>query len=183
MFETSLAKKTATGTTLWQQPILRQERELMTMAAERHWPFRVLGVAPVPKTALYHNNWWLVPISEDHSQIPARALERVQAIYEAGIRPKAFVIAHEAPSQLEAPTPGPQISKLEMWLRQGATYSGPIIKGVATVVTTVVLPLAVATVGAGLLLSLGLVAAVLSDPCLIAVTEDNVWIQIDYWMA
>ena len=37
--------------------------------------------------------------------------------------------------------------------------------------------------GAGLLVTLGLVSVALTDPCLIAITDDDVWIQIDYWLA
>jgi len=54
-------------------PLLEQERELMAVAAARHWPFRVLGVAPVPAQPVYYNQWWLVPVTQDTSLIPAIA--------------------------------------------------------------------------------------------------------------
>ena len=183
MFEQKgLARRTSRAARL-SAPVMQQERELASLGANRNWPFRVLGIAPVPTTAVYHNNWWLVPVAEDHSQIPARALERVRAIYEAGIRPKAFVIVHEAPAQLPAPANLPKVSRLDVWSRQMTQHTITAIKVVGTVIATVVVPLMLATLGAGLLLSLGLVGAVLTDPCLIVVTEDDVWIQIDYWMA
>lgn len=163
-------------------PVKTQEKRLLALADSKHWPFRVLGIAPVPETPLYAKDWWLVPIAEDHSQIPARALERVRAIYEAGIRPKAFVIAHEAPKQIAPLREAPLISPVEYWTKRVGEQSVTVLKTIGTVVA-VAAPIVLTVLGAGLLASLAIAGAVVTDPCLIAVTEDDVWIQVDYWMA
>lgn len=161
-------------------PVLAQEREIMALGKTNHWNFRVLGAAPVPDTAVYVNNWWLVPLAEDKSQIPARALERVRSLYAAGIRPKAFVIAHEAPKQIAPPPETPIVSPLAYWSQRAAHSSVAVLKGVGAVAAAVV-PLMVKAVGLSLLAGLTL-GTLLADPCLIAVTDDDVWIEIDSWM-
>jgi hypothetical protein len=113
--------------------------------------------------------------------IPARALERVQAIYAAGIRPKAFVIAHEAPAQLLAPADAPKVSRLTFLASQMAQHSISTVKVIGKV-TAVAIPIVVSGLGLLGLAALGLAAVALTDPCLILVTEDNVWIEIDYWL-
>jgi hypothetical protein len=157
-------------------PKHRQERELMALAREHRWNFGVLGAAPIPIQPVFYKDWWIVPIVEDRSQIPARTLERVQTIYQAGIRPKAFVILHEAPKQLLPPKDAPRISPIEFWAKEAARHSLTVLKVTGTVLTRVVLPVFVTVLG-------GLSSAILTDPVLIAVTEDNVWIAIDAWMA
>jgi hypothetical protein len=160
-------------------PVREQERELMGLGAYRHWSFEVVGVAPVPEAPVFHRDWWLVPLAQDHSPIPAFALERVQAIYEAGIRPKAFVVAHEARALLPAPANMPRISPLEFWGRQLAEHSATAVR-VLGAVLSVVIPAAVAILGTAVLV--GLETAIAIDPCLIAVTEDGVWIRVASWM-
>jgi hypothetical protein len=165
-------------------PIFPQERKLMEVATDHHWPFKVMGVAPVPERPVYHNvgenNWWLVPLTEDRSQIPAPALDRVRAIYEAGIRPKAFVIAHEAPKQLMAPAGAPQVSRMEFWANQIARYSLTTAKVTGIILATVVIPLVVAGLGVGLLTLVSLASGI--DPKLIVVTDQNVWVEIYSWV-
>lgn len=162
-------------------PVRMQEREIMKMGTDRRWPFLVLGAAPVPPVPIFHNGWWLVPIIEDHSPIPERSMERVHALFEAGIRPKAFVIAHEAPMQLRAPANTPRVSPLEFWVQRLTAHSIAALQITGKILTTVVLPLTVAVLGVTLSAMVGLAAVALSDPCLIAVTDDDVWIQIDFW--
>lgn len=156
--------------------------ELLRVGSERHWSFRVLGVAPVPHAPIFHNQWWLVPIAQDSSPIPLRALERVNSIYEAGIRPKAFVIAHEAPRRLRAPAKISVMSPLEFRARQLAEHSFRVLQIAGKVLTRFVLPFTIALIGVTASAMVGLASVALSDPCLIAVTDDDVWIQIDFWM-
>jgi hypothetical protein len=164
-------------------PICRQERELLTVAATNHWPFRVLGVAPVPAEPVFHNNWWIVPLTADTGQVPAHALERVQAIYEAGVRPKAWVILHEARPQLPLPADAPKVSPLQFWAGKMAQHSLMAISITGKVLVAVAVPLLKAVLGASMLATLGLISILLVDPCLIAVTEDDVWVMVDSWMA
>lgn len=171
------AKSNRTAVTM---PVSEQEREIMAVGQSRHWDFRVLGIAPVPEQPIYFNNWWLVPASQDTSVVPARALERIRGIYEAGIHPKAVVIAHEAPREIAAPKGTPTISPFQFWTRKVGEHSLTGLK-VLGAVAAVVIPVAATVLGASLLITFGLLAAMV-DPCLIVVTEDDVWVQIDYWM-
>lgn len=161
-------------------PVLPQEREIMAVGQSHRWDFRVLGVAPVPQQPLYFNNWWLVPANQDSSVVPARALERIRAIYEAGIQPKAFVIAHEAPKEIAAPAGTPKTTPFEFWSRKVGEHSLTALKIIGAT-AAVLVPIAGVVLGAGFLITLGVLSAMV-DPCLIVVTEDDVWIQIDYWM-
>lgn len=163
-------------------PVLEQEREIMALGAANHWEFRVLGVAPVPPTAVYAKNWWLVPLHEDTSNIPARALERVKALYEAGIQPKAFVIAHEAPKQIAPPKGTPIVSPFQYWSKRAAESTISILQAAGTALASAV-PILLTVLGTTLLASVSVAGALVADPCLIAVTDEDVWIQLDYWMA
>lgn len=179
--QTSLVRQPA-KTLRTAMPILEQERHILQVGAAHHWPFRVLGVAPVPAAPVYHQDWWLVPAKEDRSLIPAWALERVQAIYAAGIRPQTFMIAHETPRQLDVPAGIPKVSRIEYWGHQMANHSVTALK-VAGQALVIVTPILLTGIGLTLLAAVGLAGAILTDPCLIAVTEDDVWIQIAYWKA
>jgi hypothetical protein len=161
-------------------PVMLQERQIMAVGAENGWPFRVLGVAPVPERPVHLNDWWLVPLNQDTSTVPARALERVRALYAAGVQPKAFIIAHEAPKQLAPPKETPVVSPVEYWVKRGETSAVSALK-VLGAVAAVAVPVVVGVLGLAAMAALS--AATMVDPCLIAVTEDDVWIQIDWWMA
>jgi hypothetical protein len=161
-------------------PAMKQGQQMIALGEDHRWSFRVLGAAPVPKDPVFTKNWWLVPVEQDSSQIPARALERVQAIYAAGIRPQAFIIAHETSERLPAPK-GRPISRTEVWAHQAAACIKTAIQ-ITEEIAEAVIPIAEAALTAGAVLAIGMASMVFVDPCLIAVTEDNVWIQIDYWM-
>src|SRR3990172_5447036 len=66
------------------------------------WALAILGQAPMLEEPVRLKEWLLVPAHKDTGQIPPRALNRVQALFAAGIRPQAFVIVHEAPRALPA---------------------------------------------------------------------------------
>lgn len=163
-------------------PVLAQERAIIALGNARQWDFRVLGVAPVPRTAVYIKEWWLVPLQEDTSAVPARALDRVRTLYDAGIRPKAFVIAHEAPKQITPPKEMPIVTPFAYWTKRAAESAIGVLKVTATVVAAVA-PVLLTVVGTSLLVGVTVAGALVADPCLIAITDDDVWIQIDYWMA
>jgi hypothetical protein len=159
-------------------PLVAPEtKKFMQLGHQHGWEWFVLGQAPCPSQPVRVGEWLIVPIQHDTSQIPARALERVRAIYEAGLRPKSFVVVHEAPLQLAAPkekidnkTTSPQFfSELTSLLVTGAV--GSVALGVAILAITAALAIPAAL----------LVSAALLDPILIAVTEDDTWIEIDRW--
>ena len=109
--------------------------------------------------------------------MPTRALERVRSIFASGLRPKGFVIVHEAPMLLPAPEEDdePQIAPTPFF----PAPTEPLIPGLVSVLAV---GAAVLTAVASLILPAALlVGAFLVDPILIAVTEDDDWIEIDRW--
>ena len=182
------------------QAIMRaspQVREMIEVGREHRWRFQPMGRAHVPTKPVYARDWVVVPIDEDTSQIPDVSLERVRALFEAGVRPKAFVIAHETPRVLAAPPGSARVPAQPAidWpkLREDAAQRakklaerlpdlevvGPVLLQGAKVVG-----IAVAVMVAVPLLLVGAVGALaLADPVLIAVTEDDYWVEIDRWYA
>ena len=117
-------------------------------------------------------------------------IKMVEEIFSAGLRPKGFVVVHEAPKLLPAPAGhkaeplrlSPISAELKSTLKTVGTGLGLV--GAALVAIPGLL------VVAGALLSLAavvavpallLVGAVIIDPVLVAVTEDGWWIEIDRW--
>jgi len=170
-------------------------REMVAVGRENHWRFRPMGRASVPTAPVRLRDWMLVPVEQDSSHIPARSLERVQALYEAGVRPKAYILAHETPRTLTASTvaeAGPVKESFD-WAKirqEAARRAGQlaehlpdweVVGSVALKVLTV-LGVTAGALAAVPVLLVGLVAtAVLVDPILIAVTEDDYWVEIDRW--
>jgi len=166
-----------------------QTNQLLKLGESQLWAFAILGVAPMPERAVRLKDWLLVPAHQDSSAVPKRTLARIQTIYQAGIRPKGFVVVHEAPMQLPAPEHqdaeviegdfrelqrGAIEIDLDKLISSGSTLASMALKAAATaavVIGSIVLP-AVFFAGAALL-----------DPILVAVTEDDVWIEIDRWWA
>lgn len=148
---------------------------LIRYGLSRGWTLAVLGQAPMLEDPVRLEEWLLVPAHEDTSQIPVRALNRVQALFAAGLRPQGFVVVHEAPRALpagktvEKPSPLP-IGNIEF--DAAALNVGKAIGALA----------AFATAATGIALMSGLaLGAVILDPIFIAVTQDNYWIEIDRW--
>ena len=165
--------KTSVSTTLTGLPV--ETEQLVSFGRRHSWPFQVLGQAPMVQEPVRLGDWLLVPAQEDSSQIPDRALARIQAIFAAGLRPQGFVLVHEAPKLLKAPV---------------ETKEKPIAQPVvsASVLPDSTLDIATA-LGSGLVTVVSMVlpmlfmvaAAALADPILVAVTEDGYWIEIDRW--
>jgi hypothetical protein len=167
--------------------VLEQERLIMELSEAHAFAFRVIGVAPPPTKTVYYNDWRLVPLAEDTSNIPARAVERLRTIYEAGIIPKAVIIGHELPPH-PSPLPSPSTPQAELppWpqLQPPNEVSMPTREATSSGIAPVLAPLAAVVAGACTILPTLfplLLAGALLDPCLLVVTEDNVWIQIDFW--
>ena len=148
----------------------------MTLGRERKWDFNILGQAPLPRQPIHLREWLIVPADQDESHIPARALERIQAIYAVGLRPQGFVIVHEAPKLLPAPK---KVDRESVALPSTSPVLKPWITGVlGTLAVAVPLAAAVASMLVPATLAVG---AILLDPILVAVTEDDTWIEIDRW--
>jgi hypothetical protein len=167
-----------------------QTRQLTTLGRQQGWNSAVLGQAPLPSEPVRLGDWLIVPAHLDSSPVPARALARVQAIFAAGLRPKGFVVVHEAPKLLPAPVqdhpdalrmsalPAPVRSALKV------TSIAVGVLGTLAVVASGLAILAVAAISLAAILALPailVVGAAVVDPILVAVTDDGYWIEIDRW--
>lgn len=150
-------------------------QDLLTLSKNEGWNFSVLGQAPMPTQPIRLQDWLIVPAEQDSSEIPIRAKQRIQAIFEAGIRPKGFVIVHEAPMLLTAPKEDEHNFLETIDWEQVRVASSHGLLAVAKVVGAIATGI-IWSVSA--MLSVGLGAM---DPILIAVTEDDYWIGIDRW--
>jgi len=164
-----------------------ETQSLLALGREQDWDFNILGQAPLPDQPVRLGDWLVVPAHQDSSQVPARALERVQAIYEAGIRPKGFLLVHEAPLALPAPeTETVQIPQIPTFPRINRKM---IVIAIAVLIFgLIILPATVAVIAAALTATASLAApaalvvgAAILDPILVAVTEDGYWVEIDRW--
>lgn len=162
-----------------------QREALMGVADQLNVTFRLLGLAPFPTQRVELEHWTIVPAQEDNCLIPARAVRRVHAIFKAGIKLKGFLIIHEKPiippalpdpnvidaQFVELPKPRvnlPVGAILETSLKTTAEVSKLLLGALALAASTA-LPM------------LFVLGAALVDPILVAVTDQNEWVEIDRW--
>lgn len=140
-------------------------------------------------------SWWLEPVV-DEAQLPSRAHQRLEAVRRSGLPIKAVVLFHELPT-VNPSSNGTIVrasGRVRTWLEQElpvraaqlrarAYQLAPIVGWAARAV--IGLTMTVLTVGAVavMAISLGVLSAVLTDPCLVVVTEDGCWIEIDRWVS
>jgi len=155
-----------------------QTKQLLVLGRENHWPIQVLGKAPMLKQPVRIQDWLLVPSTMDSTALPDQAIQRIKTLYQAGIRPQGFVMVHEAPLQLKAPTiqEKPKVDKQMLKKIGGAAV------GLAAITGSLVVAVGIAIIGGLLILPAGLLAAaVIIDPILVAVMPDDSWVEIDRW--
>ena len=137
-------------------------RQVLTIGRQQGWMFNYLGKAPMPEQPLHIKDWLIIPALQDNSEIPPRAMERIQAVYASGYQPAGWVVIHEAPKLLEAPKSielkKPNLGKILAVLGGVAAFGG---------LAAAIIPL------------LGVAAVV--DPILVLVTPEMDWIEIDRW--
>jgi len=137
-------------------------RQVFTIGRQQGWMFNYLGKAPIPERPIHIKDWLIIPALQDNSEIPPRAMERIQAIYASGYQPAGWVVIHEAPKLLEAPK-SIETNKPKLW-----KYLA-VLGGVA----------ALGGLAAAIIPLLG--AAAVVDPILVLVTPELDWIEIDRW--
>ena len=167
-----------------------ETRQLVELGRQKGWDSNVLGRASLPSAPVRLGDWLIVPAHLDSSPIPERALQRVQSVFEAGLRPKGFVLVHEAPKLLPGPTQD-QNDTLRIYalpdnianvLKVVGSALGILALFLVGAAGLMILALAAATLATILVLPAILaVGAALVDPILVAVTEDGYWIEIDRW--
>jgi hypothetical protein len=162
-----------------------EAKALVDFGRKKGWPFAVLGVAPIPAEPVVFGKWKVVPAHLDSSEIPPVTMQRIKSIFEAGFRPKGFVVVHELPAML--PT-GADVVEGEYRLvnQSGVTIDVTSIfeAGLRVGVALGKLAITVTAVTAGIvvpsLLAVG--SAILLDPILVAVTQDDIWVEVDRWL-
>ena len=142
----------------------------------RGWDVAVLGQAPMLDEPIHLKDWLLVPAHEDTSQLPSRAFNRIQTLFAAGIRPQGFVVVHEAPRQLPS---GVSVQQSPLYVPL-QTDLLPAISAFGKVAASV---LAAAAGLSGMAFMSMVVGLALLDPILIAVTNEDYWVEIDRWVA
>ncbi len=155
-----------------------QTKQLLTLGEDNHWPIQILGQAPMLEEPLRVREWVLMPATMDSTSLPDHAMERIHAVYKAGIRPQGFVIVHEAPLEIEAPQTEVKQKTNPDFLKKigGAALGAGLLSG------SIAALVGIAILGGILLAPIGLLgAAVVLDPILVVVTNDNYWIEIDRW--
>ncbi len=136
-----------------------QAELLMDVGDRNNWNFVNLGKAPVPEQHVRAGEWLILSAMEDNSSIPIRTMQRIQTIYQEGIRPQHWVVVHEAPLLLSAPnSEKPKKPRILPYL---ALLGGLGALLASTLITT----------------------AAVVDPILIAITPEFDWIEIDRWYA
>ncbi len=162
-----------------------QAKDLVSFGQSRGWQFPVLGIAPMPERPVSTNSWLISPAHLDSTALPTRSQQRVKAIYEAGMNPKGWIVVHEAPKQLLATNQTNQNSNMKVISARTQQAIKKALKITGTVMGATALASGAVVLLAGAMLvilpALLISTAVLIDPILIAVTEDNVWIEIDRW--
>jgi len=165
-------------------------RDLLNLSREQRWRCILLGQAPFPDQPVRFHDWLIVPAHLDSGNIPERALGRIQTIYASGLRPKGFIVVHEAPKLLASPESHKvqdiKFSMLNNQVRSNLKLASTAVAigTIGTVAISGVAILAVAglTMAALLFIPAAMVMGVtVLDPILIAVTKDNYWIEIDRW--
>ena len=173
-----------------QHTINPETQAFVALGKEKEWEVAVLGRAPMLAEPVRLGDWLLMPVEEDASPMPTRAIERVQAIYAAGLRPQGFVVVHEAPLLLTTPEGRhakawqfPSLSPdAKSALKAAAGTLGVVAVGIGAVTGIAALAVAALSVAAVLAVPVFLLAGMtLIDPILVVVTEDGYWVEIDRW--
>jgi len=103
----------------------------------------------------------------------------VETLFQEGIRPKGFVIVHEAPMAL--PTPDQVGTPLAI---PEVTRPVPIRRGMnepSVIAFVETFALGLASLMSAAVPFLLLPGLILLDPILIAITEEDTWIEIERW--
>ena len=173
----------------------QRQLDIQQLSMELGFPLRSLGVNLCPIFPQRVGRWWLQPISTAEG-LPERATSRLAALARAGVRPKAVVLFHEIPKaeQLSSPTPGvgTLLGGAKGWLdrngRHAAETASRMTARYTPIAGKVLLQLSLAAlvaagaIIAGLLTLLGMaIAAAATDPCLVIVTQEGDWLEVDRW--
>ena len=154
-----------------------ETRQIFRLAEQKGWDFNLLGQAQLPKELTQLDQWIIVPANQDSSEIPARTYKRIQTLFANGIRPKGFVIVHEAPRLLTAPKPVPQHAAPQVFppeVEKPKAATSPT-DAITSIFSSALFGTIITVIGA-LFMGIAMI-----DPIVVAVMEDNCWVEIDRW--
>ncbi len=144
------------------------------------FPVRVLGQSLAPVLPQQVGDWWLEPLGPA-TILPARAEQRLRAVLAAGVMPRAVVVFHELPAA--PPARFPVARRHAVALARALPSMAAAVERSALRLLPVLGWLLIAAARALLLgLAAVLAALVLVDPCLVVVTEDGWWLEVDRWV-
>lgn len=153
---------------------------------------RVVAHSHAPVVPQRVGNWWLEPLRSD-MPLPSRARTRLEALMAAGVKPKAIVVFHEIPPTTTSQShTGRLTAQFQRFANQelpvvvdrvtaAAKRHGPTVGRFALGVGAVTVAGAALAGASALLLAGSVAAAAIADPCLVVVTEDGDWIEVDRW--
>lgn len=134
-------------------------KQAVDLGNRQHWRFRVIGQGEVPTEPSYRDQWWFEPVTET-----MHGKDRLDALRRAGVRFKGMLIAHEAPRLLTAPKDS------DFKINPSIPASQSSMDGLAE------------RLAMGLALLVGFAfQAMLSDPALIVILEDQTWLELATW--
>lgn len=151
--------------------------QILTLSDQKGWHFNLLGQAQLPKEPVQLDQWLIVPADQDSSEIPIRSYKKIQALFSNGIRPKGFVVVHEAPRLLKAPKVTHQYAPPEQFpqgIEKPKSEANPT-DALASIVTSTLLGTFLTIFGT-IFMGIAMI-----DPIIVAVMEDGCWVEIDRW--
>ncbi len=143
-----------------------EAKKVITKARERHWRFKHIGNDGMIDNPTLDDEWLKVPIEQDTSIIPKRAINRVRYIQESGFKIQGVIVAHEAPKLLTAPVM--ESKPVETPSKESISAAESLVEIFSTVLT-----------GFGYVLLF--MPLVLLDPVLIVVLESGEEIEVMRW--
>ena len=156
----------------------------------------LMGHSQAPIAPQRVGAWWMEPL-HNYEALPPRARYRLESLLSTGLQPKAVVLFHELPQFTEQQDFGIstlvdktdrlryQIPETLEAFSANVARKLPLVGGLLWRAGLVVLPLVVLSLGilvAGATTAAAAVGtAVAIDPCLVVVTVDGYWIEVDRW--
>ncbi len=137
------------------------------------FPVRVIGRSFARIIPRQVGNWWLEPLTS-HTYLPARAQHRLDRLLAAGVKPKAVVVFHEI---TEHGTKQSYVHNISTRIIFSAKHDLPWLSKESTKVSLVRSPLSAIRS-----LIQKRTPPPPKDPCLVIVTEDGYWIEVDRWL-
>ena len=171
----------------------RSARQLSERAGFR---LHLMGHSQAPIAPQRVGAWWMEPL-RDYEALPPRARYRLESLLSTGLQPKAVVLFHELPQSREQQnswisTLVNEAGRLRYQIPETVeAFSAIVAEKLPSAgallwrVGLLILPLVVLSLGilvAGATTAAAAVGtAVAIDPCLVVVTADGYWIEVDRW--